>query len=131
MPITYEIQPNLIRYLTEGDVEYADGLRTLQEGLRRAREIAESDTSGKFHVLFDVRRSTENRSGDELKRIAEVLGEHTSFLSGRAAVVAADAFHVGLARIFGAYADGQQIEVRVFEALEEAESWLQESGPAS
>lgn len=131
MPIRYEIQTNLLRYRTDGDVDYADGLRTLQAGLELAREMAGTGESRRFDVLFDVRHSTADRTGPELKQIADTLGAHASILSGRAAVVASDAFHIGLARMFGAYADGHQIDVHVFETLEEAEAWLSNGRPAT
>ena len=125
MPIRFELQPETLFYSTEGDVEYEDGVRTLRAGLGQAAESFRAGRAGKFDVLFDVRQSTEDRTGEELRGIADLLGAHASFLTGHAAVVAGDAFHIGLARVLGAYAAGNRVEVRVFLDAEEAREWLQ------
>ncbi len=124
MPIRYEIEPRMLRFCTEGDVAYDETMHVLRDGLTRGEDAIRSGSAAPFDLLFDVRESLENRSAEELRQMADLVAERSGILSGRAAVVASDVLHFGLGRMFGAYADARQIEVRVFYSLEEAESWL-------
>lgn len=121
MPIRYELREPIIWFETRGDVDYDAGLGVLQAGIEAARQR----TPGRsWDVLFDIRESSERRSADELREIAQVLAGHLPAISRYCAVVAGDAFHFGLGRMFSAYSEPEGVEVHVFREQAAAEQWL-------
>lgn len=125
MSLRYEIRDHVLWFETQGDVEYDEGLDTLGAAIRDAGERA---PGRRFDVVFDIRNSRESRSSRELRGIAEFVGSHAEVLSGRCVIVAGDAFHYGLGRMFGAYSESQGVEVGVVRDVGAAISWLQGEG---
>ena len=121
MGVAYELRAGIICFTTTGDVEHQSGLDALKAGLA---EGAASPTPNGWHLLFDIRASTENRDPNELRNIASAIGMNRSILSGRCAVVATDPLHYGLSRMFGVFMSGLGFEVHVCVHLDEARAWL-------
>ena len=79
-----------------------------------------------YGVLLDTRRAaTVPTSEDILRVLDEIGGCHTSFPPIRWAMLATEPAHYGMGRLFGSYAEGRGIELRVFTTLESANVWLQ------
>ncbi|MBA4188215.1 MAG: hypothetical protein C0467_09390 [Planctomycetaceae bacterium] len=121
MSVAYELMAGTICFTTTGDVEHRSALDTLQEGLADA---AQQPVPGGWHLLFDIRKSTENRDPNELRNTATAIAMHRAALSGRCAVVATDPLHYGLARMFGVFMSGLGFDVNVCNNLEDAKHWL-------
>lgn len=119
MSISYTLDDGILSYTTIGDVEYSEGLATLRHGLEAASSQGRS-----WHLLFDVRQSTEQRSGNDMRGIALKIGAHRSILSGRCVVIVAGPLHYGLGRVFGAYMESMNLAVGVFHEVEPARRWL-------
>jgi hypothetical protein len=122
MPLRYEIHKPVLRFITEGDVDYNDGLAQLKRSLQEARRVSHEATL--WDVVFDITQSIEIRSETELRGIAMALAQHKHMLTGRMAVVVADAYHGELGRTFSVFAEELGHEPRVFDRLEDAEAWL-------
>ena len=80
-----------------------------------------------FDIIFDIRQSTENRSANELRGIAEFIAGYADILTGRMAVVADDALRFALGRIFEVFAEHLGQKPRVFGDYEAAVTWFAES----
>lgn len=119
MGISFELKDRTIRFVTVGDVDFAAGLQVLEAALATAAEQG----SG-WGLLFDIRSSSENRSADELRGVAEVIARHRDALSGQCAILAADPLHYGLARMFGVFAESLGLTAMVFRTEAEALAWL-------
>ena len=124
MPIRYEIEPGTLHFHFEGDGDFEETLRVVGDGLVLAGDAVRARAAQPFDLLFDKRASSENRSAEQLRRMADLVGDHTAALSRRAAIVVGDAFHFGLGRMFAAFADARGIEVQVFYSRDDAERWL-------
>ena len=124
MPLSYALEQIILRIAAVGDVEYNTGLVVFKEALDRARELAHTSDTKHWNVIFDLRESKEDRSADELRGVAMALSQYSEILTGRLALVAADAYHYGLSRVFGVFAEQLGHEPRVFNNVEEAEAWL-------
>ena len=107
MPIRYEIEPGTLHFHFEGDADFEETLRVVRDGLVRAGDEVRSRAAEPFDLLFDKRGSAENRSADQLRRLADLVGDHGETLTRRAAIVVGDAFHFGLGRMFAAFADAR------------------------
>ena len=125
MALTHELADGVLRFTTTGDVEYRDGLSVLTEGLASA---AATPLAGGWHLLFDIRHSTEDRSPDELRGIAAIITAHRTSLSGNCAVVASDPLHYGLARMFGVFMEGLGFNASVFDTTEDTVAWFATCG---
>jgi len=126
MSLAYELKAGTIQFTTTGDVEHSGALETLKAGLAAA---AVNPIPNGWHLLFDIRNSTENRDPNELRNTATAIALHRAALSGRCAVVAADPLHYGLARMFGVFMDGIGFEAHVCKDLENATHWLNTPQP--
>jgi hypothetical protein len=109
---------------TVGDVDFEEGLATLKRGLLEAQERVARRMNRRWPILFDLRQSTERRTGEEIKGIAHFLGQYRAVLDGGCAIVVRGAVYYGLSRMFGAYVSPFGLEVRVFSEVAEAEKWL-------
>ncbi len=128
MPITFEVRDRVLRFVTLGDVDYADGLTVLKAGFEAA--AASTPAGGLWGLLFDIRNSSENRNSDELRGIASTIYRHRHLLSGRCAVLATDPLHYGLARMFAVFMESLGLQAMVFTKVGDAEAWLDgASGP--
>lgn len=121
MGMAFDLVGETIRYRATGDVDHAGGLATLREGFAAA---AAAVPGRRWHLLFDVRHSSENRSADELRAVAAEVAGAGDLLTGRCAVVAADPLHYGLGRMFAVFAEGLGLAADVFPDVPAAEAWL-------
>ncbi len=121
MALDYEIRDDVLWFVTRGDVDYPGGIDTLSEAIA---EVARRDSERRWDVVFDIRESTERRSARELRGIADFIAGHDAVLSGRCAIVAGDAFHYGLGRMFAAFSESHGISVEVVRDIDEVEAWL-------
>ena len=119
MGLRWELERPLLILTTEGDVDYHEGLETLGAAV----DAASAQGRG-WHLLFDIRRSTENRASGELEGIASFIAGRLGPLSGRCAVLAGDDLHYGLARVFEVYAE-PAVQVEVFRDEAAARSFLE------
>lgn len=127
MGIRFDLADGIIRFSTTGEVKFEEGLEVLESAFERARTSG-SGGDGRWHLLFDIRESSENRNSGELRQVTSVISSNRSMLSGRCAVIAADPLRYGVARIFGAFMEGLGLEVYVSYSRDEAELWLREGG---
>lgn len=121
MNLGYALTANTIWFTTVGDVEHRGALDILKDGLAAG---AAAPVPNGWHLLFDIRQSTENRDPNELRATAATIANYRGALSGYCAVVAIDPLHYGLARMFGVFLGGLGFEVMVYHNLEEAKQWL-------
>jgi hypothetical protein len=124
MPIEYAIRPEAIYLETVGDVDYEKGIAAFEAAVREAR----AEGVARRPVVFDIRRSEETRSAEELRSIADFVSRHLDVLAPRCAVVTGDDFHFGLGRMFEAFADTHEVEVTVLRSIDDVPAWLAE-GP--
>lgn len=124
MGVHFELDGDVLRFVSIESTEYPSGLEVLRSGLQAAAEISARETSRRWHLLFDVRASTNSLSTSELRGISGVLASHRSILSGRCAVSVADSLHYGLARMLGVFLEGHGMLVGIFHELEAARAWL-------
>ena len=118
MPISYTMDDSALTFTTVGDVDFAEGLAVLNDGMCRY----EQSKPAQIRVLFDLTQSTENRSGEELKYICHVV---TQKLPGaRIALVVRSDLLYGLSRMFSAMAYGKVSDSQVFRSMTEAQAWL-------
>lgn len=122
MPLTYTLTCDTVCFLTQGDVNFEEGISTLRAAFAEAALKAPSPVY--WHLCFDIRSSGESRTSNELNMISDVISEHSKLLSGRCVVVAADPLHFGLARMFGVFLEKSGLEIHVCSELGEAEQWL-------
>lgn len=120
MPLTYSLAEGIIDVVATGEVDFHAGLAVLGRAFAAAAAVAPTG----WHLVIDITRSEENRTSEELRGIVEVVREHRPLLSGRCAVVASDALHYGLGRMFQTYMDGAGAVVAIFEGMEEAREWV-------
>jgi len=126
MGLAYQLADGMIRFVTTDDVDFDAGLQVLQEALHTAAEL---EPGRRWHLLFDIRHSSEDRSSDELRTIATLIGDYRKELSGRCAVVVTDPLHYGLGRMFGTFMEKLGVETMVSRRLDEAQDWLRSVAP--
>jgi len=118
MPLSFQIIDGVGVFLTEGDVEYEEGLAVFQAGL----EAIFQRPVGQRLVLFDLLQSRESRSADEIRALAAVTQQALG--SARMALVASQPLVYGMSRMFGAYVQHADFEVGVFHERAAAVAWL-------
>ena len=119
MPINYKVADGVRIFTTIGDVDYHEGLNVLKEGLQGA------EPPGPALILFDITRSKENRTHDEIRNIAQFV---KPFVRGEAKIsllVDRDLYY-GLSRMFASYVEEENIEAQVFKGYDDALTWLQQ-----
>lgn len=127
MPLSYQIEDGLLLYTTVGGVDYQHGLAVLSAGLAQYAGTKPAPPM----VLFDLTRSTENRSNGELQGIAAVVARQLP--GARIALAVGSDFHYGLSRMFAAHLDDAVEAIKVFRDPSAARSWLRDvrNGSAS
>jgi len=81
-----------------------------------------------YGVLLDTSRAATIPTPDDILRVLdEIRSCGTGLPSIRWAMLATEPVHYGMGRLFGSYAEGRGIEVRVFTTLESANAWLRGS----
>lgn len=123
MGIRHSFFDGMLKFVTVGSVEFAEGLAVLHAGLEEARHRAKDAPDG-WGVLFDVRESTEDRSSNDMRGIAAELGKYADVLSKRAAILVSRPVYYGMGRMFGAFTEQFGIQVRVFYHEPDAVLWL-------
>jgi hypothetical protein len=79
-----------------------------------------------YGVLLDTRRTATVPTPEDILRVLdEICRCDTSLPPIRWAMLATEVVHYGMGRLFGSYAEGRGIELRVFTTLENANAWLQ------
>lgn len=126
MPLAHALRDHCIWITTEGDVEYGDGLASLERALEAAR--AENGDAG-WDIAFDIRRSSEHRSAQELRGIVDYVADRRPLLSGRCVVIASSDYLFGVSRMFQAYCELRELTATVVRDEESAREWLKESSP--
>jgi hypothetical protein len=122
MPLRFQIRRPLLRIIAEGDVDYNAGLVQLKQALEEARKS--SPEALRWGLLFDLRKTTETRSDTELRGIAMALAQYAHMLTGRMALLVADAHHLQLSQTFGVFAEQLGHEPQIFEQAQDAVAWL-------
>lgn len=125
MPLGYRLDAPVLHLVSIGDVDYAEGKLVFANALAAAA----TDGPGPWHLCFDLRRSTENRSTEEIEAIAAVVGSRRELLSGRVALVVAQPFFIGIANMFGAYVSRYGVMIAIFAEPESATAWLPSGKP--
>lgn len=118
MPLTFESEGEIGVFRSVGKVEFAEGMRVFEEGLR---EVADREPAV-ARIRIELLESGENRSSGELRAIAGMAKKH--FTKARMALVADKALYLGLSRMFGVFAEDLGLEVEVFSTNDEANQWL-------
>lgn len=119
MPIDFRIDDGIGIYTTVGDVDYQEGISVLNDGLERLKALEP------VLILFDIRKTGEHRTPEEIRDIAEIVRSYFS-KKIKIALVAQTDLYYGLSRIFAAYVEDTTIEVHVYKVLEDAVSWLKQ-----
>lgn len=119
MGVSFQLEEEILRFTTVGGVDYVEGIAVLQKGFAEA-----AGAGARRHVLFDIRESTENRSSEELRNIAEALSPFRDRMTGLVAIVVSKPVYFGTGRQFAVYADKYDITVNVFREVAEAEAWF-------
>ena len=120
MPLVFDMDSSVGVFSSEGDVEFEEGSRVLANGLDQLVD------EGLHRVVFDIRRSNETRSPDEVRAIADIVKSRIAV--GRMAVVASDDLYFGLGRMFQAFTASDGLEVGVFRDYDEAIQWMGGAG---
>ena len=116
MPISFSIKDRIGTFTNIGDVEMAQGIAVLEEGLT---QMAKSDLTPVF--LFDLSQSTENRSVEELQLIAATI--HERLPNACMALLVTTDVSFGLSRMFGTFASSLNMEASVFRDRDECMAW--------
>ena len=120
MPITFETRNNIGVFTTIGDVEFAEGKKTLEQGLK---QIKSGETEHK--LLFDLRKSTEDRTKEEMQGLADFVNQLLG--SCLIALVVNHDLLKGMSNMFATYCELHGMHSRVFESLDDATSWLSQN----
>ena len=118
MPIKFTLDDDKIGvFTTIGNVEYEDGMKVLHLGLDTINKECKNHL-----ILFDIRQSEENRSGKEIKDMAETIKQQLG--SAKMAIVVDNDFYHGVSRMFIANSELLDMDSNVFRNPADAVSWL-------
>jgi hypothetical protein len=118
MSLTYGIEHDVLTVKTVGVVDFAEGFAVFQRGLQAYSECAPALP----RILFDLVESEENRTADELKNIAIMVGER--FPGARIAIVVRSDLLYGLSRMFAVFVEPKVSAIKIFRDLPTAQRWL-------
>jgi hypothetical protein len=122
-PFESDIDATRLTIHSVGDHSFQVGLAQLTTILDDAR-AASAESGARYDLVFDMTRSAEKKSPDELRSAGEFLAGWIDCLSGRVAVISDDPVLFGMGRVFGSYAESQGLEVCVFRDAASAEAWF-------
>ena len=108
-----------------GDHTFAEGIQQLEEAMTLARQT-HAETNTRLHLLFDLQKSQENRSAEELRDAAAYFGDKLAFLTGRLAIYVTRDVHLGLSYLFSTHAEINGITAQPFHDRDAAWNWLHE-----
>lgn len=122
MPVTYQIDGDVVELAFEGDIPLEDIFGTFH------RMLEDPACPEKFRILLDVRKSASlaTRPTEEIIKVAEYVGPYKDRVI-RCAVVAAADVHYGLGRMGAVYSEAKGVMTSVFRDHEEALIWLRAS----
>jgi len=124
--LEFELTKSVLRLRPVGDVDLGVARQGLSEALTAARAAWRTNGNRSFHVLINLRESLENRSAGELRGLSEIMAGYVDVLTGRIALVVVDPLRYALSRTFEVIAESVGQTPRVFESIDEAETWLAE-----
>jgi len=124
MGLSYRLRGAIIEVTTRGDVDYDVGFATLQQAFADAGAVTAREPGTRWHCLFDITESTEDRTAEELRGIADYIATHRAILTGRVASAVSERLYYGLSRMFAAFMDDRELSVEVFDGVDAAEAWL-------
>lgn len=119
MPLSFHIDNSIGFFTTTGDLDYGEGIKILHEGLQEIRSNLKNPL-----ILFDIRKSKENRSSKEIYGIAEVIRGY--FDNAKIAMLVEGDLYYGLSRMLEAYIEPSNICTRVFKNYDAALTWLKD-----
>ena len=123
MPITTVFEePRTFVLTASGDVTYEEGHMAIEEMTEHPR------LEPGVNVLADCRTVTGVPSTQELRRLAGELRPLLARGAGRIAIVTANAWVYGIARMFSVFAELVNARVHAFMGINEARSWLAQVG---
>jgi hypothetical protein len=128
MSLVHEFAGDILFFRTSGDVVHQDGLSFLQSTFAAARVAPPA--SG-WHLCFDIRESTENRSSPEIDHIAGVLHANKDILSGKVAILVKSQVYFGVARIFVSLLEPHGFDGWVGYQIKSAEDWFSQKPEAA
>lgn len=111
--------------------------RIISEGVVTLDEIKEAFTEALADPSFrtgqgtivDVTGSESDRTHEEVRQLAVFLAERRAELGHRVAIVVSKSLHYGLGRMLSAYAEIQHLNVEVFQQLDDAIQWMDQTTP--
>jgi len=120
MSVSYTIEKSLLRLTLEGEYAPEDIVRQFLAA------IDDPKCPKPAALLVDVTRSASlaTRPVEQIRMIAERLGEFTERIGGRCAVLASSDVNFGLSRLGSVYSEGVGVSTSVFRDLPEALAWL-------
>ena len=119
MPIDFRIDDGIGIYTTVGDVDYQEGISVLNNGLDKLNALEP------VLILFDIRKTGEHRTPEEIRDIAEIVRSYFS-KKIKIALVAQSDLYYGLSRIFAAYVEDTGVAVQVFKKYDDSLAWLKQ-----
>ena len=120
MAVSYVIEKDLLRLNLEGEYTPEDIVRQFLTA------IDDPKCPKPVALLVDVSRSASlaTRPVEQIRTIAERLGEFKERVGGRCAVLASSDVNFGLSRLGSVYSEGVGVNTSVFRDLPEALAWL-------
>jgi hypothetical protein len=120
MSVSYSIEKDLLRLTLEGEYAPDDIVRTFLDA------IDDPKCPTPVALLVDVSRSSSlaTRPVEQIRTIAERLGDYKERVGGRCAVLASSDVNFGLSRLGSVYSEGVGVSTSVFRDLPEALAWL-------
>ncbi len=116
MPISFRIEDKIGTFTSVGDVAIEQGILVLEDGLS---QMEESRLTPVF--LFDLTRSTENRSTEELQLMAAII--HERLPNSCMALLVTTEVSYGLSRMFSTFAASLDMEATVFRDRDACRAW--------
>jgi hypothetical protein len=118
--VSYAIDKNLLKLTLEGEYVPEDIVREFMAAMD------DPECPRPVALLVDVSRSGSlaTRSVEDIRRVAERLGDYKERVGGRCAVLAASDVNFGLSRLGSVYSEGVGVSTSVFRDLPEALAWL-------
>lgn len=124
MAVTYVIEGDLLTLTLEGEYAPEDVIERFLSAMSGPK------CPDPVTLLVDVSASASlaTRPTDQIRLVAERLGEFKNRIGGRCAVVAASDVNFGLSRLGAVYSEGVGVHVEVFRDRAQALAWLRSAG---
>jgi hypothetical protein len=123
----YDCSARLAILEAHGEVSREDAIAQFRAVCTELATVYRRHPEAPFGVLLDTRRATTVPTTEDILRVLdEICGCDAGVLPTRWAMLATEPVHYGMGRLFGSYAEGQGIDLRVFSTLESASDWLRD-----